>query len=61
MLKRTGAMILAHSLRDNGTQKQLVALVTLDSVSGAAVEELKVGDSNILKGWYKILMRIDRL
>ncbi|MCJ1331629.1 glycogenin glucosyltransferase [Thelotrema lepadinum] len=36
-----GAMILAHSLRDNGTHKQLVALVTLDSISSPAVEELK--------------------
>ena len=61
MLNHTGAMILAHSLRDNGTQKQLVALVTLDSVSGVAVEELKVGDSNILKGRHKILTRTDRL
>ena len=35
-------MVLAHSLRDNGTEKQLVILVTLDSLSGATIEELKV-------------------
>ena len=38
----TGAMVLAHSLRDSGTKKQLVALVTLDSISANAVEALKV-------------------
>ena len=35
-------MVLAHSLRDNGTKKQLVAFVTLDSVSADAITELKV-------------------
>ena len=34
--------MLAHSLRDNGTKKQLVALVTLDSMSGKVIDELKV-------------------
>ena len=34
-------MVLAHSLRDSGTRKQLVILVTLDSVAGSTVEELK--------------------
>lgn len=37
-----GAMVLAHSLRDNGTQKQLAALVTLDSISASTIETLKV-------------------
>jgi len=35
-------MVLAHSLRDNGTKKQLAALVTLDSLSALTVGELKV-------------------
>lgn len=37
-----GAMVLAHSLRDNGTQKKLAAMVTTDSVSAATIEELRV-------------------
>ncbi|KAL9103438.1 MAG: hypothetical protein Q9163_001501 [Psora crenata] len=36
-----GAMVLGHSLRDAGTKKQLAVLVTLDSVSVSAVDELK--------------------
>ncbi|MCJ1474908.1 hypothetical protein MMC13_003568 [Lambiella insularis] len=36
-----GAMVLAHSLRDKGTKKQLAALVTLDTVQGTTVDELK--------------------
>ncbi|KAI3330933.1 nucleotide-diphospho-sugar transferase [Ustulina deusta] len=36
-----GALVLAHSLRDAGTTKKLVALVTLDSVSAEAINELK--------------------
>lgn len=35
-------MVLAHSLRDNGTKKRLAALVTLDSLSSGTIEELKV-------------------
>ena len=35
-------MVLAHSLLDNGTKKQLAAFVTLDSVSADAISELKV-------------------
>lgn len=35
-------MVLAHSLRDNGTTKQLAILVTLDSLSASTLEELKV-------------------
>ena len=35
-------MVLAHSLRQNGTRKQLVALVTSDSVSASTIEELNV-------------------
>jgi hypothetical protein len=40
-----GALVLAHSLRDAGTTKKLVALVTLDSVSAEAITELKVNSS----------------
>ncbi|MCJ1256404.1 glycogenin glucosyltransferase [Lignoscripta atroalba] len=36
-----GAMVLAHSLRDNGTKKQLVVLVTLDSLQAPTIDELK--------------------
>ncbi|KAI0445438.1 nucleotide-diphospho-sugar transferase [Xylaria telfairii] len=36
-----GALVLAHSLRDAGTTKKLVALVTLDTVSAEAITELK--------------------
>lgn len=35
-------MVLAHSLRDNGTKKQLAILVTFDSLSASTLEELKV-------------------
>ena len=38
----SGAMVLAHSLRDNGTKKPLAILVTLDSLSASTLEELKV-------------------
>jgi hypothetical protein len=41
--------VLAHSLRDAGTKKQLVAMVTLDSVSTASIEQLKVGDTLMSK------------
>ena len=37
-----GAMVLAHSLRDNGTKKQLAALVTLDTLQATTIGELKV-------------------
>ena len=37
-----GAMVLGHSLRDHGTQKQLAVLVTLDTVSASAIDHLKV-------------------
>jgi glycogenin len=37
-----GAMVLGHSLRDTGTTKSLVALVTLDTVSLDVIDELKV-------------------
>ncbi|CAJ2507951.1 Uu.00g091370.m01.CDS01 [Anthostomella pinea] len=36
-----GALVLAHSLRDAGTTKQLAVLVTLDTVSAEAISELK--------------------
>ena len=35
-------MVLAHSLKDNGTKKQLAVLVTLDNLSVTTVDELKV-------------------
>ena len=35
-------MVLAHSLRDHGTKKQLAALVTLDTLSASTIGELKV-------------------
>ncbi|OAA44948.1 glycogenin [Metarhizium rileyi] len=36
-----GALVLAHSLRDAGTTKSIAVLVTLDSVSAAAITQLK--------------------
>ncbi|KAL8714259.1 MAG: hypothetical protein Q9220_001988 [cf. Caloplaca sp. 1 TL-2023] len=36
-----GAMVLGHSLRDNGTTKQLAVLVTLDTLSASTLDELK--------------------
>ncbi|OHE90662.1 glycosyl transferase family 8 [Colletotrichum orchidophilum] len=35
-----GALVLAHSLRDAGTSKQLIILVTLDTVSAEVITEL---------------------
>jgi glycogenin len=37
-----GAMVLAHSLRDTGSKKHLVALVTPDTLSVDVINELKV-------------------
>jgi len=37
-----GALVLAHSLRDAGTTKQLACLVTLDSVSAEVITQIKV-------------------
>lgn len=37
-----GALVLAHSLRDNGTTKQLAVLVTMDSLQASTIDELKV-------------------
>lgn len=37
-----GALVLAHSLRDAGTSRQLAVLVTLDTVSAEVITELKV-------------------
>ncbi|KAL8686377.1 MAG: hypothetical protein Q9218_007149 [Villophora microphyllina] len=36
-----GAMVLAHSLRDNGTKKQLVVLVTFDTLDSSTLDELQ--------------------
>lgn len=41
LIFRTGALVLAHSLRDAGTKKKLAILVTLDSVSAEVVTQLK--------------------
>jgi hypothetical protein len=38
-----GAAVLAHSLRDAGTTKKLVAMITPDTLSADTVTELKVG------------------
>lgn len=38
----TGALVLAHSLRDTGTTRKLAVLYTADSVSTDALAELKV-------------------
>ena len=45
----SGAMVLAHSLRDNSTKKQLAILVTLDSLSASTLEELKVHGQVLLQ------------
>jgi glycogenin glucosyltransferase len=37
-----GAMVLAHSIRDSGSQKSLVALVTPETLSADVIDELKV-------------------
>jgi hypothetical protein len=37
-----GAMVLAHSLKDAGATRELVALVTLDTLSADTITELKV-------------------
>lgn len=35
-------MVLGHSLRDNGTRRQLAVLVTLDTLQASAIDELNV-------------------
>lgn len=40
-------MVLAHSLRDSGTTKQSAILVTLDSVAGSTIEELKARANDV--------------
>lgn len=35
-------MVLGHSLRDHGTKKQLVALVTVDALHIGTLDALKV-------------------
>ena len=35
-------MVLAHSLKDNGTKRKLAVLVTLDTLAASTIEELKV-------------------
>lgn len=36
-------MVLAHSLRDNGTKGRLAVLVTPDTLQPGIIDELKVG------------------
>lgn len=36
-------MVLAHSLRDNGTRGKLAVLVTPDTLQPVVIDELKVG------------------
>ncbi|KAI1987662.1 glycogenin glucosyltransferase [Ophidiomyces ophidiicola] len=36
-----GAMVLAHSLRDNGTKAKIVVLVTLETLEVSTIQELK--------------------
>ncbi|KAG8534101.1 uncharacterized protein KY384_000945 [Bacidia gigantensis] len=43
-----GAMVLAHSLRDQGTKKQLAILITLDSISASTIDELKTTFDHII-------------
>lgn len=45
-----GAMVLAHSLRDNGTKKQLAVLVTMETLEVTTIEELKVGSDQYPRG-----------
>ena len=53
-------MVLAHSLRDNGTRKQLAILVTLDSLSASTLEELRVGlhATPVQTGMLKLVCRL---
>jgi hypothetical protein len=37
-----GAVVLAHSLRDNGTKAKLVVLYTPDTLQPATIHELQV-------------------
>jgi glycogenin len=37
-----GAMVLAHSIRDSGSTKALVALVIMEALSVDVIDELKV-------------------
>lgn len=42
----TGALVVAHSLRDAGTSKKLAVLVTPDSISLDAMAELQASFAN---------------
>lgn len=37
-------MVLARSLRDSGTKKQLAVLVTMNALQVSTIDELKVDD-----------------
>jgi hypothetical protein len=39
---KTGAAVLSHSLRDNGTNKKLAVLVTPDCLRANTITQLKV-------------------
>ncbi|KKZ58481.1 hypothetical protein EMCG_00972 [[Emmonsia] crescens] len=43
-----GAMVLAHSLRDNGSKAKLAVLVTLDSLKVSTIDELKTIYNDII-------------
>lgn len=45
LLLDPGAVVLAHSLRDNGTKAKLVALYTPDTLQAATINELQVRTS----------------
>lgn len=42
LVLHVGAVVLAHSLRDNGSQAKLVALYTPDTLQAATISELQV-------------------
>ena len=42
LILKTGAMVLAHSLRDKGAKAKIVVLATLDALSSDTITELKV-------------------
>lgn len=42
IVRDLGAVVLAHSLRDNGSQAKLVVLYTPDTLQEATIAELQV-------------------
>lgn len=41
-IRRIGAMVLAHSIRDHGSSTKLVCLVTPESISNSTIDDIKV-------------------